>query len=229
MMVVRSSTAALLLVFSAFMALGVSAKLANASPTGKNHPSVRAAMHCIEQLRPIVKNRRKSGPDVTCLIPVTLVEHDLDEIFKAAMRSTKMSDKTRSTAEKYSSLIAKTLTNFRAADCKIRLHIKRTEILEALSGQDSTLKMAEQPADCDVTTKKYKIQKLRFSFAPRIDMKQGCVSGFALNMGKIDAGCKICYFNRLYLSTKLVSVWANRMGDNVKRALNIQLGGACRL
>ncbi len=228
MTVARSITTAVLLVSCTIAVLGGTTSKTTASPTGKNHPSVRAAMNCIEQLRPIVKKRRKSGPDVTCLIPVTLVERDLDEIFKAAMRSTKMSDSTRERAEKYSAMIAKTLTNFRAADCKIRLHIKRTEILEALSGGDTTLKMAEQPADCNVTTKKYKIQKLRFSFAPRIDMKQGCVSDFALNMGKIDAGCKICYFNRLYLSTKLVSVWANSMGKNVKRALNIQLGGACR-
>lgn len=226
--IAKSIVLTLQLLILATIALYGSARAAQVPQTGKNHPSVRAAMNCIGQLRPIVKQRRKKGADVRCLIPIKLVERDLDEIFKAAMRSTKMSDKTRSTAEKYSSLIAKTLTNFRGADCKVKLHFKRSDILEALSGKNTRLQLAEQPADCDVTTKKYTTQKLKFSFAPRIDMKQGCVSDFALNMGKINAGCTVCYFNRLYLSTRLVSVWANRMGGNVKRALNIQLGPTCR-
>ena len=194
----------------------------------RNPPSVRAAMNCIAQLRPIVRNRQAKGADVYCRLPVNLSEHDLDELFRAALRSSKMSDKMRHRAEKYSSLMMKTLTNFRAADCQIRLHIPRAAILSALSQERVTLQMADQPADCIVTTKKYKKQKLHFSFAPKIKMKQGCVNDFALNMGKIDAGCRICYFNRLYLSTKLVSVWANHMSHNVKRALNIQLGGACQ-
>ena len=59
-------------------------------------------------------------------------------------------------------------------------------------------------------------------------MNAGCVKTFALNMGKIDAACRVCYFNRLYLSTKLVSVWANRLSDNAKRVLNAQLGTQCR-
>ncbi len=133
--VTNSIVPALQLAIFVTLALYGPASTAQASQTGKNHPSVRAAMNCIGQLRPIVKHRRKKGADVTCLIPVTLVERDLDEIFKAAMRSTKMSDKTRNTAEKYSSLIAKTLTNFRGADCKIKLHFKRSDILEALSGK----------------------------------------------------------------------------------------------
>ena len=228
MIVAKSVTRGLLLLFLTIIALYAKACAAKGPATGTNHPSVRAAMNCIGQLRPIVKNRQKHGPDVICSIPITLVERNLDEIFKAAMRSTRMSDKNRQTAQKYTSLIAKTLTNFRAADCRVKLHLKRTDILEALSGKTTTLQMTQQPADCNVTTKKYKTQKLTFSFAPRIDMKQGCVEKFALNMGHIDAGCKICYFNRLYLSTRLVSVWANRMGDNVKRALNIQLGPTCR-
>lgn len=194
----------------------------------RQHPSVRATLRCISQLRPIVQNRRNHGPDVQCTIPVSLSEHDLDEIFKAALRSAKMSDRMRGRAEKYSSLIAKTLTNFRAADCTVRLHIKRANILRALNSEATTLHLPDQPTDCNVTTKKYKKQRLRFSFAPRIDMKNGCVENFRLNMGKIDAGCKICYFNRLYLSTKLIGVWGNSMGNNFKRALNMQLGGACR-
>ena len=58
-----------------------------------------------------------AGPDVACDIPVALSENDLDELFKAALRSASMSDKVRGTAEKYSAGFAKTVTNFRAADC----------------------------------------------------------------------------------------------------------------
>ena len=194
----------------------------------ENHPSVKAALACIAQIAPIVRDRRASGPDVSCDIPVALSEKDLDEIFKAAMQSTSMSDKMRGKAEKYSTKFAKTLTNFRGADCMIRLRVKRSTIIEALSADQTVIQLKDQPADCDVTTKKHQIKKLKFAFAPRIDMKGGCVEKFALNMGKIDAGCKVCFVNRLYLSTQLVGLWANHMSGNVTSALNAQLGGSCR-
>ena len=196
--------------------------------SNEQHPSVLAALACIDQIAPIVKNRRRSGADVACTIPVSLSEKDLDEIFKAAMQSAKISDNLRGTAEKYTSTFAKTLTNFRAADCHIKLHVKRSDIIDALQADKMSLQLDDQPANCDVTTKKHKIQKLKFAFSPRIIMKNGCVSEFALNMGKIDAGCKVCFINRLYLSTKLVGLWANRMSGNAKRVLNAQLGGQCR-
>ena len=49
------------------------------------------------------------------------------------------------------------------------------------------------------------------------------VKKFALNMGKIDANCRVCVFNRLYLSTKLVSLWANHMSKNAKRILKLRM------
>ena len=196
--------------------------------TNENHPSVKAALNCIAQIAPIVKNRQSGGKDVSCDIPVKLSENDLDEIFKAAMRSASMSEKMRGRAEKYSAKFTKTLTNFRAADCTIKLRVKRADILDALSAEQKVIQLADQPVDCDVTTKKHKIQKLKFSFAPKIDMHSGCVEKFALNMGKIDAGCKVCFINRLYLSTKLVGLWANHMSGNITRALNAQLGSQCR-
>ncbi len=205
--------------------------VAKSTPAGvanQDHPSVRAALACIRQISQIVKTRKKNGPDVACTIPVSLSETDLDEIFKAAMRATSLGDDMRERAEKYSSGIAKTLANFRAADCTVHLMVKRVQILAALADGETTIQLPDQPARCDVTTKKRKIQKLSFAFTPRIDMKNGCVSKFALNMGKIDAGCKVCFINRLYLSTQLVSLWANRMSGNVARALNIQLGPQCR-
>ncbi len=198
------------------------------SQTDQKHPSVIAALTCIDQIAPIIKHRRKSGPDVSCDIPVALSETDLDELFKAALRSASMNDKIRGTAEKYSAGIAKTVANFRAADCLIKLRVKRSTILEALSRDETVLQLPDQPTTCDVTTKKRKITKLTFAFSPKVDMKQGCISAFALNMGKIDAGCRICVFNRLYISTKLVSLWANRMSGNAKTVLNAQLGAQCR-
>ena len=196
--------------------------------TNDKHPSVIAALSCIDQIAPIVKKRQPQGPDVACDIPVSLSEKDLDDLFKAALRSASMSDKLRGTAEKYSAAIAKTVTNFRATDCTIKLRVKRSLIIEALEKDETVLQLPDQPADCDVTTKKHKIEKLKFAFSPKIEMKAGCVKTFALNMGKIDADCRVCYFNRLYLSTKLVSVWANRLSDNAKRVLNAQLGAQCR-
>ncbi len=198
------------------------------SPENKEHPSVLAAMQCIDQIAPIVQSRDKSGNDVACDLPVSLSENDLDEIFKAAARSSKMSEKMRERAEKYSPGIAKALTNFRGARCLIKLRIKRADIVDALSLEDKVWQMPDQPAECDVTTRKYEIRKLRFAFSPRIEMKNGCVEEFALNMGKIDAGCRVCYFDRLYLSTRLVSLWANQMSGNVKRAINAQLENSCK-
>ncbi len=209
--------------------LSVAAITAPLQATGnRDHPSVKAALACIKQIRPIVKNRQANGHDIACDIPVALSEHDLDELFKAAMRSTSLNEKMRGKAEKYSSTIAKTLTNFRAADCIIRLRVKRATIIRALTADRAAIQLDDQPAECEVTTKKRRLKKLKFVFSPLINMKAGCVEKFALNMGKIDAGCKICLFNRLYLSTQLVSLWANHMSKNAARALNIQLGERCR-
>ncbi|MCP4933805.1 MAG: hypothetical protein GY927_06260 [bacterium] len=195
--------------------------------TDNKHPSVIAALACIDQMAPIINGRQSTGPDITCDIPVALSEKDLDELFKAALRSARMNDKVRGAAEKYSAGIAKTVTNFRAADCVINLRVKRATIIEALSRNDTALQLPDQPAICDVTTKKHEIQKLTFAFSPKVEMAGGCVAKFALNMGKIDANCRVCVFNRLYLSTKLVSLWANHMSKNAKRILNAQLGDSC--
>lgn len=194
----------------------------------EEHPSVTAAKACIEKVAPIVKSRQRQGEDVSCDIPIILSETDLNEIIKAAMRSNSMGEKLRGKAEKYSTAFAKTLTNFRAANCMVKLRAKRAQIIEALEANKTTILLDDQPVDCDVTTKKHKIQKLKFAFSPRIDMQDGCVKKFALNMGKIDAGCKVCFINRLYLSTKLIGVWANHMSGNITKALNAQLGGQCR-
>ncbi len=196
--------------------------------SNSQHPSVRAAIACIDQIQPIVNKRQIRGKDVSCNIPVTLSEKDLDELFKAAARSASANKKVQGFAEKYSSKFAKTLTNFRAANCSIRLRIKRRDIVNALDADRLELQLDDQPAECDVTTKKRKVQKLKFSFAPRVSMYRGCVEKFALNMGKIDAGCRVCYFNRLYLSTKLVGLWANHMSGNIRRVLNTQLSRSCR-
>ena len=110
----------------------------------------------------------------------------------------------------------------------IKLRVKRSVIIEALSRDETVLQLPDQPATCDVTTKKHKIQKLTFAFSPKVEMAGGCVNKFALNMGKIDAGCRVCVFNRLYLSTKLVSLWASHMSKNDKRVLNAQLSAQCR-
>ena len=55
--------------------------------TNETHPSVIAALSCIDQMAPFIKNRRSTGPDVACDIPVSLSETDLDELFQAALRS----------------------------------------------------------------------------------------------------------------------------------------------
>jgi hypothetical protein len=195
--------------------------------TNKQHSSVVAALACIDQMAPIIKNRQKDGKDVSCDIPVSLSEKDLDELFKAAARSASTNEKLRGAAEKYSASLAKTLTNFRAANCLIKLRIKRSQIIEALSQAKTVVQLADQLADCDITTKKHKIQKLKFAFSPRIHMENGCISKFALNMGKVDANCRVCYFNRLYLSTKLVALWANHTADNIRPPLNRILGESC--
>lgn len=196
--------------------------------TNNQHPSVVAAFACMEQIAPIIRNRNPKGRNVACDIPVSLSEQDLDELLKAALKSANMNEKVRGTAEKYSSVFAKTLTNFRAATCVIKLRIKRQVIVDALIKDNIVLQLPDQPTTCDVTTKKHKIQKLSFAFSPRIDMMKGCISKFALNMGKIDADCRVCYFNRLYLSTKLVGLWANRTAENIRPQLNRLLGGRCR-
>jgi len=191
------------------------------------HLSVKAAFACIEKIAPIVKKRQPQGRDIACDIPVSLSESDLDELFKAALRTASMGDRVRGAAEKYSATIAKTVTNFRSADCLIKLRVKRSVIIEALSRDKVTLQLPDQPADCDVTTKNRKIKKLKFAFSPQVEMVKGCVNKFALNMGKIDADCRICYFNRLYLSTKLIGLWANQQSGNARRILNTQLGASC--
>ena len=217
-----------ILLLMTFLLANTLAYQPEALAASKKHPSVIAALACIEQMAPIINDRQRAGPDVACDIPVALSENDLDELFKAALRSASMSDKIRGTAEKYSAGFAKTVTNFRAADCVIKLRVKPSQIIEALSNNDTVLQLPDQPAACDVTTKQHKIKKLTFAFSPKVEMNGGCVKKFALNMGKIDANCRVCYFNRLYLSTKLVSLWANHMSKNAKRILNAQLGAQCR-
>ncbi len=218
----------ILLLLTFLIASSLAQRSDSFAAVNKKHPSVIAALACIEQMAPIINDRQIAGPDVACDISISLSEKDLDELFKAALRSSSMSSKIKGTAEKYSAGFAKTVTNFRAADCVIKLRVKRSLIIEALSRNNTVLQLPDQPAACDVTTKKHKIQKLTFAFSPKVEMTGGCVAKFALNMGKIDANCRVCYFNRLYLSTKLVSLWANHMSKNAKRILNAQLGAQCQ-
>ena len=121
-----------------------------------DHPSVKAALICMGQIAAIIKSRQQRGKDVVCSLPVTLSEQDLDEIFKAALAQRKMSDKMRGRAEKYSSLFTKTLTNFRAADCRIELRVKRRQIIKALTSQQRVVQLPPQPANCKITTQKTK-------------------------------------------------------------------------
>ncbi len=216
------------LLFMTFLIASTLTHLSSALAANNKHPSVIAALACIDQMAPIINDRQLTGPDVACDIPVSLSENDLDELFKAALRSASMGDKVRGTAEKYSAGFAKTVTNFRAADCVIKLRIKRAIILEALSSDEAAMQLPDQPATCDVTTKNHKIKKLKFAFSPEVELVNGCVKNFALNMGKIDADCRVCYFNRLFLATKLVGLWANHMSKNAKRILNAQLGASCQ-
>lgn len=189
--------------------------------------SIIAAHQCLAQMKAAAAHDDDGREDVVCDIPVVLDESDLDELFKASLRTAALSDEWKSVAQRYSASITKTLANFRGAECQVKLRVKRAALHAARAADSTEMQLADQPAECQVTTSSRSIEKLSFKFAPRIKWYKGCVDSFALNMGKIDANCKVCYFNRLYVATTLVAVWANRVAPNFRNVINRQLGGSC--
>jgi hypothetical protein len=220
------------LIATALIIALIAAARAMDSQAPKPHPSELAAMKCINQIAPIFATRERDGKDVECDIPVSLSENDLDTLLKEAVNAATQNEKWRSYAKKYSGVITKAVTNFRAAECKMKIRVKRADIINALERDKYVLEMGDQPVNCQALTRKRETKPLSFAFTPRIETENGCIKKFDLNMGKIDAGCRICFINRLYITTSLLALWANRAASNIRRELNRALaantGAVCK-
>jgi hypothetical protein len=230
----KTVLAGVLLLISAMAGGGSVAHAEEVSPALEERPSVLvsilAANRCLKQIRNGIGSHAQAdapATDLSCDIPVNLAEADLDALFRTVVAQSKMSDDMKSLGQRYSSSLAKTLTNFHGADCMIKLRVQRAALLAARAAESTEMQLDAQPAECDVLTGSKTTQKLKFAFTPRVKWVKGCVNEFWLNMGGIDAGCKVCYFDRLYLATNLVAMWANRIGPNARDLLNRQLGGDC--
>lgn len=193
--------------------------------------SILSTLRCLKQIRNSIGAHAlpeaAGKPEIACDIPLNLSEADLDALLRTAVQQGSMSENVKSFAERYSSSIAKTLTNFHGAECLIRLRMQRPALMAARQAASAEMQLPAQPATCDVVTGSGQKQKLSFSFTPRIKWVNGCIGEFWLNMGEIDAGCSMCYVDRLYLAANLVSMWANKIGPNARDTLNRQLGGDC--
>jgi hypothetical protein len=193
--------------------------------------SILAALRCLKQIRTSIgahaQPEATAQEELACDIPVNLSETDLDALLRTAVKQATIGDNVKSFAERYSSTIAKTVTNFHGAECMIRLRLQRPALMAARQAAATELQLPAQAAVCEVVTGSGQKQTLSFDFTPRIKWEKGCVSEFWLNMGNIDAGCRMCYVDRLYLTTNLVSMWANKIGPNARELINRQLGGDC--
>ena len=190
--------------------------------------TVAAIKDCVKQVYEIVGARKAKGPDVSCDIPINLKERDLNQMFKVAVRAARLNGRWRAYAQKYSPKIAKAVTNFRAADCLMKVRARRADILRGLKADRTVVQLADQPINCMVLTRKRKRKPLSFVLAPKVEMQGGCVRRFSLNMGKINADCRVCLFSRLYLATRLIGLWANHMSGNITKTLNNLLGRSCQ-
>ncbi len=186
-------------------------------------PTVLAVQKCMARLQGMIDHPAAKGADLNCVIPVVVDEEELDTILKQAFEIKKLS-KYKDSFAKFSSKMTKSLINARSATCKMTIKMARDKVLEVILNKNGETSFSAQPLTCEVLTKSKKVEKISFSFKPAFRVKDRCIKEFKPVMGDIKTPCKFC---RLYLTTKLVSLWVNHIGKNMTPAFNQILYRKC--
>ena len=192
--------------------------------------SIAAGEKCLKELRSTILSNKETGADVACDIPIILSEAELDTILRRSFDFKSLRDAAREQVKSFSNAAAKTLVNARAARCVLTIRLSRKKLVRAAAVNDMELEVQPQPVSCRILTKADKWQPISFTFRPKLEVKDKCVKSFAPRMGEIKTPCTICWpvnLSRLYLTTKIVSLWVNHVGKNFDRVLNGLLAREC--
>ncbi len=187
-------------------------------------PTVRAVQTCLARLQGMIDHPAAEGKDLECTIPVVVDEEELETILNQAFDIKKLNKYRESFASKMTNM-SRSLINVRSATCDMTIKMARDKVLEVILNKEGKTEFSQQPLSCDVKTKTGDIKKISFSFRPEFRVKDRCVTGFRPQMGDIKAGCKFC---RLYVTTKLVSLWVNHFGKNLVPVFNQILYRKCK-
>ncbi len=192
--------------------------------------SLRQAQACLNTLEAFLKAPKKEGPPIRCEIPVVITEAEMSQILKQSFDFASLPERARRGVAWFSSGMAKRLVNARAARCRLTVQLERAPLADALAKGTATLTLSDLPVTCEVTTVARETVTVRFAFRPEVELKDGCVTRFSPNMGQIQAPCRICWpynLSRLYLTTKMVSLWINHVGEGFARVVNGMLRNGC--
>ncbi len=143
----------------AAMALGLSAAFAGAALADSDAEKAKLAQ-CAKDICGIIVSKDANGPDVSCDLTKTW---EKEEIQKGA------DDKKLS-------------WGLGSAKCSVKVSVKRSDIVAALTVPENTFKVDKQSVACEIGSEKYPVS---VTMAPELKFKDGATTAVALHMDDI--------------------------------------------
>ena len=192
-----------------------------AQTSAHHQKTITAIEKCLGTTKKAIESGAKKHPNITCNIPFSFKEAELDAILSQS-GSTEGGEEKR--LDKASKASVKTLINVRSAKCLAKVRVKTALVQEAIDKKHGTLTVPPQWVTCDLQTKANKAKQIRFAFTPTGTFANNCLKQFSPNMGKFDLDCTFC---RLNFVAQTLRYWVNKLGARMTPGINKSLGKAC--
>ena len=187
--------------------------------TPAHHQKTIAAIEkCLGTTKKAVERGAKKHPLITCNIPFSFKEAELD----ALLAQSGSADEGGNKQLKKTSV--KTLINVRSAACLAKVRVKTALVQAAIDKKNGALTIPPQWVTCDLETKAKTSKQVRFAFTPTGTFQQNCLRQFSPKMGKFDLDCTFC---RLNIVAQTLRYWVNKIGSRMTPGINRSLGKQC--
>lgn len=207
-------------VFSVFLSAPTSLNLkaANAEPHRK---TIDAIEICMGRAKQAIEKGTKAIPLISCNIPFSLNETELDSLIKNAVTNPSLDKKANQ--ENLNS--AKSYLNIRSLNCLAKVRVKNSSLRKAIDIKQGQMNLSPQWVTCNLKTNNKSQKNVRFSFRPIGKFADQCLKSFSPRMGEFNIDCTVCRLNMLAQS---LSFWVNKIGSQMTPGINRALGKACK-
>lgn len=217
-----------------FACLGMALLLPGAEPARAlaealpphHRQSIEAIKKCLGKTKAAIEKGAASKTIISCDIPFTLKETELDELLTATgARADENQPADEAVKGNKKASTVKTLINVRSASCTARVRVKTELVQKAIDMKDGVMTIPAQPVTCDVITRARAKKQVRFSFTPVGKFTNGCLTSFSPKMGEFKLDCTFC---RLNIVAQSLRFWINQAGTYLKPGINRALGKKCK-